>query len=226
VSKRARALLTLHRDGVAAAMRLAPLPHDVFLQCYERTTELHERRNLTLTQLRACAALCSSSSSSLSSQQSYEEVLEIALFHVLLPHGERDAAVALLHADRCLPPEKRDLFARLVAAATEAQSSSLTPATNTGFASVDSEALGPRRLTFDEQQRQHDEQHQQRHQKPVASDDEQQSIDSSGAAATTKRILSSKRWWLLFLLGSSSVIAVYRAWLFWRSSSSRRALLK
>jgi hypothetical protein len=202
---RARALLVLHRDGVAAAMRLAPLPHDVFLQCYERTVDARARRELTLTQLRSCAS---------SASLAYEEVLEIALFHVLVPSGDHAAALSLLQADRFLSSQQKDLFARLIEQHRTAAvpSSALTPAVSaaSNVGNVSTQAIRPRRLSFAEQQQQ--QQHEQQRQNPP----EKQSQTRPATPSP------SQRWWLMFLLGSTSVLAVYRAWLFWRRPRALR----
>jgi hypothetical protein len=204
MTTRARALLVLHRDGVAAAMRLAPLPHDVFLQCYERTVDARARRELTLTQLRSCAS---------SASLAYEEVLEIALFHVLVPSGDHAAALSLLQADRFLSSQQKDLFAKLIEQHRTAAlpSTALTPAVSaaSNVGNVSTQAIRPRRLSFDEQQQQ---QHEQQRQNPPEKRSQKRPATPS----------SSQRWWLMFLLGSTSVLAVYRAWLFWRRPRALR----
>lgn len=193
---RARALLTLHRDGVAAALRLAPLPHDVFLQCFERAAD---RRDVALTQLRACARACNNQDSPASVLLAYEEALEFVVFRLLLPAHERASAVSLLLSDRWLTPEKRALFLRLVDEPPPPPVA-LTPA----VAAHDTRAIRPRRLSFDEQQQQPQPQVPSV-EPPVAE-----------AVRAVPGGLDRRRWWLLFLLGSTSVIAVYRAWLWWR----------
>jgi hypothetical protein len=185
-ASRVRALLTLHRDGVSAAMRLVPLPHDVFLQCFERTASIDEKRNIALTQLRACAA-------DKASAVAYEQALELTLFHVLIPRGEFDAAEALLAADRVLTSEHREFFALLLHRAK--QESMTINDSNVVVVVSDTNAtpvVVSRKLTFDEVPR-------------GAPDD----------AVVPKRSMSWQRYLLLTLLGASTVGVVYRAFLWW-----------
>lgn len=197
-STRIRALLVLHRDGVHAAMRLVPLPHDVFVQCFERAESLDLKRDVALTQLRACAA-------SPAMVVAYEQALELTLFHVLVPRAEFDAANALLNADRVLSAEHRAFFELLLqrAAAEYQQRSHLqkeSPLISTHGAAVTTTASTPlvqRRLAFD---------------------------DDEVVATPVPKSVSWKRYLLLTLLGASSAGVVYRVWLWW-SRRPRRQLL-
>ena len=194
---RARALLTLHRDGVAAALRLAPLPDDVFLQCFERAAD---RRDVALTQLRACARACDATLPAASALASYEAALEVVVFHVLLPSGERASALALLHSDRWLSPDKRAVFLRLIDAPPPL---ALTPAVASHAA--DTRAIRPRRLSFDEQRLE-----------PPPPPSPVPRVPPQPDRGVPPSVPDRRRWWLLFLLGSTAVIAAYRAWLWWR----------
>lgn len=184
---RIRALLVLHRDGVHAAMRLVPLPHDVFLQCFERAASLELKREVALSQLRACAA-------SSAMAVAYEQALELTLFHVLVPRAEFDAANALLKADRVLSAEHRAFFALILQrAALEFQQSQLQTesplVTSTNTTPVSTPLMSvQRRLAFE---------------------------DDQVVAAPVSKSLSWQRYLLLTLLGASSVGVVYRVWLWW-----------
>lgn len=183
---RVRALVALHRDGVSAAMRLAPLPHDVFLQCFERAASLEQRRDIALTQLRACAADPRS--------LAYAQALELTLFHVLIPRAEFDAAEQLVAADRVLSAEHREFFAVLVRRAKQESATSasdaivVTAATAASTVDTATPVVVSRRLAF---------------------------VDDAPSAVVPKRSMSWQRYLLLMLLGASSVGVVYRAWLWW-----------